>query len=79
MALEKRILNLASAEVFVSNTKNVRWEGWDILTFIPKPYAYMSKNGVYDRDSGRWGIETRVSPDSKGNYKVLVSKYRGRK
>lgn len=74
MALDTRILNLASAEEFVKRTSNVRWEGWDLITFVPQPRAYMMPKGRYDRESGRWGFEYRSSPDKMGNWTVSVRK-----
>jgi hypothetical protein len=56
MALDTRILNLASAEEFVKRTSNVRWEGWDLITFVPQPRAYMMPKGRFDRETGRWGF-----------------------
>lgn len=70
MALETRILNLASAEDFVARTRNVRWEGWDIVTFVPQPRAYLMPHGSWDRRTSRWGIEYRVSPNDNGLYEV---------
>lgn len=74
MALDTRILNSASAEEFVKRARNTRWDGWDIVTFVPNPRAYLMQNGRFDRETSRWGIEYRVSPDSAGNWTVMVRK-----
>ena len=72
MALDTRILNLAAAEDFVSKSRNSRWDGWTIVTFVPQPRAYLMPHGVWDRETSRWGLEYRVSPDRQGNYTVKV-------
>lgn len=74
MSLDTRILNLASAEEFVKRTKNARWEAWDIIVFERQPRAFMSTEGRYDRRTGRWGVEQRISPDSNGNWTVTIHK-----
>lgn len=74
MALDTRVLNLASAEEFVNRTRNVRWEGWDIVTFVPQPRAYVMPNGRFNRESGKWGLEYRSTPDRNGNWTVTVRK-----
>jgi hypothetical protein len=72
MALDTRVLTLAAAEDFVSKSRNSRWDGWTIVTFIRNPRAAMSKDGIYDRNSSTWGYEIRVSPDNNGHYTVKV-------
>lgn len=74
MSLDTRILNLASAEEFVNRARNTRWEGWDIVTFVPQPRAYLMPRGKFDRESGKWGVEYRATPDSNGNWTVTVRK-----
>lgn len=71
--LDKRVLNLASAEEFVSNNRNVHWDGYDIVTHVPNDKAYFTDKGRFDRDSGSWGLEYRVGPDSQGNWTVRVA------
>lgn len=44
---------------------DVRWDGWDIVFFTPKPDARRSVNG---RWRGTWGFEKTVSPNSEGNW-----------
>lgn len=56
---------------------NVRSEGWDIVFFKPDKRAYRQVKGRYDRTTGEWGFETRVSPNSKGNWMVSPSLTRG--
>jgi hypothetical protein len=74
MSLDTRILNLASAEEFVARTRNVRWENYDIITFVPQPRAYLMPKGKYDRASGRWGLEYRTPVSDNGTWTVQVRK-----
>ena len=74
MALDTRILNLASAEEFVKRARNTKWVGWDIVTFVPNPRAFMMTNGRFDRETSRWGVEYRSTPDANGNWTVMVRK-----
>lgn len=72
------ILDLASAENYVERNRNTRWEGWDIVSFNPHPRAHVSVEGVFNRERGRWGYESRVTPDSNGLWTVKAIR-RGRK
>lgn len=74
--LDTRILNAASAEEFVSNNKNVRWEGWDIVTHVPNDKAFFTDKGRFDCVTGTWGLQYRVGPDSQGNWKVRIGNAR---
>lgn len=47
----------------------VRWDGWDIVFFLPARRASFAKDGVYDRKHG-WGFEHRVSVSSSGTWEV---------
>lgn len=67
---DDRILDYTSAHVFVENSKNVRWDGWDIVTFEPKDKAILSKRGVFR--NGQWGLEHRVKVDDNGLWSVKV-------
>jgi len=49
---------------------NVRSEGWTIVFFRPERRAERSVHGRYDRATGKWGFETRVDANSKGNWLV---------
>jgi hypothetical protein len=75
MALETRILDETSADNFVQRSKNVRWDGWDIVKFSPNPRAVYSVDGRFDRSSGLWGIEHRFSPGPDGLWRVKVWKH----
>jgi hypothetical protein len=72
MALDTRVLNEASADEFVKRNKNVRWDGWDIVTHVPNDRVWKHKNGRFSRETGKWGLEYRVSPDENGNWTVKV-------
>lgn len=71
--------SLKSAERFISNQQDlgstVKWDGWDIVFFHPNDYAAMTVESrvgraVFNRDTGRWGFETRVSPNTEGQWEV---------
>jgi hypothetical protein len=60
---------------------NVRVEGWDLVFFVPKKRAVLAPvkwnthgtvrtSGAYDRKTGQWGIESRVSCDNTGKWRV---------
>jgi hypothetical protein len=73
MALDTRILTESSAEEFVRRNKNTRWEGWDIITFVPNKRAWKMPEGRFNRETGQWGLEYRTSPNNKGLWTVQVS------
>lgn len=60
------VLNYKQAHKFVRKARNARWEGWNIVLFISNPRGFMHKNGRFNRETGTWGFERVVSPNSKG-------------
>lgn len=66
------ILNYKRAHKFVSEQQakgnEIYWNGWDMTFFKPTPNGFMNKRGVFR--NGRWGIETRISCDTKGLWKL---------
>lgn len=60
------------SESFVKTQRNrgarVRWEGWDMVFFIPSKRGFNSKDGKFY--NGRWGFEHRVQPDDRGIWRV---------
>lgn len=76
-ALVTRTLDYTSAHEYVQRNKNVRWEGWDIVTWVPtkNDKSFFMKNGAFNksRPSGRgWGIEFRTTVGADGNWRVKV-------
>ena len=52
---------------------NVRTEGYTIVFFRPERRAERSVNGRFDRVTSKWGFETRIDVNSKGNWLVNPS------
>lgn len=63
-------LDYDAAHRFVEGYPMARWEGWDILLFKPTRAGEHNKKGAYM--NGEWGIQTRISPDSTGKWKLRV-------
>lgn len=63
-------LNYDAAHRFVDSYPPARWDGWDILIFKPTPAGASHSRGAFV--NGQWGIQTRVSPDAEGNWKLRV-------
>lgn len=55
---------------FVDGYPEAQWDGWDVLLFKPTPVGQDHPKGA--RVNGRWGIQTRVSPDIKGRWSISV-------
>lgn len=76
-------LTLNNAEGFVRKHArrgvSVKWDGWAMVFFKADRRAYKSPDGRFDRATGEWGFETRVVPNSKGNWMVSPSLTRGNK
>ena len=71
MALVDITLNsLEEADKFVNKTRNTRWDGWDIITFVPNERAYMHKRGTYNRVVNRWGFEYKYPVTEQGTWNV---------
>lgn len=70
--MNRVFVNYAESESFVNKQKakgvDVHWDGWDMVFWKPFPGAFYEKNGAFR--NGRWGIQTRVSPDARGLWKV---------
>ena len=72
MALDTRVLTMESAEEYVRRSRNVRWDGWDLVKFVPNKNAWKMPNGVYNRETGEWGLEYRTPVDSRGLWTIKV-------
>lgn len=46
---------------------NVKWDGWDIIFWSKTPKGFSHPRGSW---RGTWGIETRVSPDNSGTWRI---------
>lgn len=69
---DTRVLNIASAEEFVSRNANVRWDGWNIITHVPNDKAFFMTKGRFNQSTGQWGLEHQTAPDSNGTWKVRI-------
>ena len=55
---------------------NVKWDGWTMVFFTPNPGALYSvdsegrPNGVWSREAGTYGFESRVEPNEKGHWEI---------
>jgi hypothetical protein len=76
-------LDYTSAHKFVKEQRrlgnNVRWDGWDMVFWKPTRHGFttaqknvgsVSTNGSFDRNKGRWGVESRIAVDGNGVWKV---------
>lgn len=65
-------LDYKSAHRFVREQRSlgnsVRWDGWDMVFWKPTRHGFTSVNGSFYKD--RWGVESRISVDSNGVWKV---------
>lgn len=77
--LTKRTLtSLPAAERWVKRNSSLtpagwaaRWDGWDIVTFVPSPGGEFDKRGSYDRSLG-WGYAYTWRPNRHGQWNVKV-------
>lgn len=60
-------LDLAAAERFVSGHPGAFWDGWTMVIFVENKRGEHLKAGM--RRDGKWGVATRVEPDSTGRYR----------
>lgn len=58
------ITNLKEAEQVVKSNRELRWDGWDIISSHFNPRAYSQKDGAWD--GKKWVIRKRYSPDRNG-------------
>ena len=67
-----------AAETFVrrsnieSNGWSARWDGWDIVTFIPNPGGYNNPRGGFDRETNQWGYFYTFRVNERGSWVVKV-------
>lgn len=66
------VLDHSAAHKFVREQRragnDVRWEGWTMIFWKPTHYGYSSVNGAFR--NRRWGVESRISVDDNGLWKV---------
>lgn len=48
--------------------RGFRWDGWDIVRWVPNDNGFSSKNGSFRNN--RWGIEFRTKVSNIGTWKV---------
>lgn len=74
MALKNvELKSLSDAERFVKRERRARWDGWDIVVFVPSDRAYMHRRGVYNRNKKRWGFEYRYPVSASGAWNVAIN------
>lgn len=65
------LLDWDKAHEFVDERRNlgynVKWDGWDIVFWQKSAGAYTNPRATW---RGTWGIETRVSPDDNGHWRI---------
>lgn len=66
--LKFRLLNLAQAEKFVSNTPNTWWENYDMVIWTYNPAGWSKNNGKFH--NGKWGTAKRIVVNNDGLWKV---------
>lgn len=54
----------------VSIKKNWYWDGWRIVIVDYRRNGAMHPKGIYRK--GRWGIQARIGPNSKGLWEVPI-------
>ena len=62
-----------AAHKYVDETPNATWNGWDIEYFTANPAAFFSKDGVYDRCTGKFGYIYTIHPNRDGLWRVKVN------
>lgn len=70
------ITNIEEAEQIVNNFRDLRWNGWDIVSWRPDSKGFLDKNGKFS--GNRWGIQTVYKITEKGwhlpnKYKVVLN------
>lgn len=63
-------LGYEDAHKYVSDMshRGFRWEGWDIVRWVPSENGFSSKNGRFR--NGRWGIEFRTKVAINGTWRL---------
>ena len=63
----------SEVESFITKTPprmEAWWDGWDLVVWQEYAAGWMKKTGL--QRNGKWGVATRVRPDSKGFWKVKI-------
>ena len=61
-----QITSLEKMEQIVSKSKTLGWDGWTVVNSFPSEKGYTSKQGTFNRKTGRWHIENRYEPTVAG-------------
>jgi|694.fasta_scaffold139132_3 hypothetical protein len=67
------ITSLEEANKIVNQFKDLRWDGWDIISIEKNPDGYMNKNGIFI--DGAWAIRKKYIVKRSGW--SLPNKYKG--
>lgn len=52
------IQTIEEAEKFVNNTKNFKWDGWNIIHIIQDDYAEYLPVGFFNQEDRKWYKKT---------------------
>lgn len=58
------VSNLNAMEKFVSENKNLRWEGWNVIHLSKSNSAMYKPSGAFI--DGQWYVKTIYAPDRNG-------------
>lgn len=58
------IRDLDAMEDLVKSSRNLRWDGWDVLHIQSKKASFMNPNSMIV--DGKWVLVNRYSPESDG-------------
>lgn len=68
----RTLTTLEAAESFVEQQSNlgkdIRWDGWDIVSFVPNERAVFSPTGAFRNN--RWGYENRSIVSGEGVWHI---------
>jgi hypothetical protein len=63
-------INLEQAESLVRRRRDMKWDGWTLSQTRFDNSGATRRDGVYDRRSRRWMIESRFVLQPDGTYNV---------
>jgi hypothetical protein len=68
------LVNYEESEKFIADNRargiDVSWDGWTMVFWKQNPNGFNDKNGAFK--NGRWGVQSRISPNEAGQWGVPV-------
>lgn len=58
------VTNIEEAEQIVRRNKDLRWDGWNIVSWYKDPKGFFNKNGKFINN--QWGIQYTYELSNKG-------------